>query len=58
MSASGITSVGESEKLTPQSAKRETTVGSKSILPLSTGASGMRSRIMSTLYAKPVEPQV
>ena len=52
-----MTSVGSSRKLTPQSAKRFTTSGLKIMSPLDTGASGMRSRIIRSLYAKPVVPQ-
>ncbi|MNT56698.1 hypothetical protein D3C72_1940200 [compost metagenome] len=47
--ASGITSVGASIKVTPQSAKRETIFGSKSIANEPIGASGIRALIFSTL---------
>ena len=53
----GMTSVGSSRKVMPQSAKRRATSGSKIMSPLSTGASGIRSRIIFTLYVKPVVPQ-
>ncbi|MNT35610.1 hypothetical protein D3C72_1716440 [compost metagenome] len=49
LSASGITSVGASIRVTPQSAKRETIFGSNSMASEPIGASGMRALIFSTL---------
>ncbi|MNN52275.1 hypothetical protein D3C81_1669630 [compost metagenome] len=47
--ASGMTSVGASISVTPQSAKRETILGSNSMASEPMGASGMRAVILSTL---------
>ncbi|MNP70293.1 hypothetical protein D3C76_1665100 [compost metagenome] len=47
--ASGMTSLGASMIVTPQSAKRETIFGSNSMAKDPMGASGMRCLILSTL---------
>lgn len=44
-----MTSVGASIRVTPQSAKRETILGSNSMASEPIGASGMRAVILSTL---------